>query len=149
MILLIGVCTTVYGFFQIELAKDTTHWPTVQGNVYYSKLKVSDSNNDGKKEYKADIRYTYHVNHRGYESATVYLGSSFELNSPETPRRLVAKYPVNSKPKVYYRPEDPRVALLEPGTNNSLFSTFGVGVLMMLVGIIGTVITFREQTPSI
>jgi len=87
-------------------------WPTTQGKILDSRLReVSDSEG---KSWEIYILYEYWVNGETYRSSVWRLqaGSSSFTGSAQ---KVIATYPIRSAVMVYYNPDSPDDAMLEPG----------------------------------
>jgi uncharacterized protein DUF3592 len=87
-------------------------WPTAEGKVLDSRLlAVRDNRGD---TWKAHVLYEYSVNGVSYRSDVLQLeaGSSSFTGGAE---KTIARYPVGSVVPVYFNPESPGDAMLEPG----------------------------------
>lgn len=104
------------------------NWPFVEGTVI-----GTQTNSQG---ISRNFQYRYCVN--GLE----YLGarrSFFDYNSSDGQRayRVLAKYLPGSVVRVYYHPDDPEDAVLEPGANIVPFLFLALGLLVIGIGVIG------------
>ena len=122
-VIFIGVGVGMYIFLgdTVLEAYESRSWPTVQGQVVSSELRES-RNSDNELMYSADVRYTYSVNGQQYENTMITMmdGSTSMRSSVQN---TVHKYRAGTTVTVYYKPDDPAFALLEPG--------FSLGVLLM------------------
>jgi Protein of unknown function (DUF3592) len=87
-------------------------WPTAQGRVLDSRLReVRDSEG---KTWEVYILYEYWVDGQTYRSNVwrMQAGSSSFTGAAE---KAVARYPIGSRVMVYYNPDAPGDAMLEPG----------------------------------
>jgi len=105
-------------------------WPTAEGKVLDSRLReVHD--HDGT-TWQAYVLYEYTVNGASYRSDVLQLeagSSSFTKGAQKT----IARYPIGSVVPVYYNPEAPADAMLEPG--KMTWFVFLGGILFLIVGI--------------
>ena len=56
--------------------------------------------------------------------------------STEAAGEIVNRYPTGKKVKVFYNPQDLKVAVLEPGVSTSSYLFLGFGILFTLMGLI-------------
>lgn len=98
-----------------EEAEASKEWPTVEGIVTFSELNKS-RDSDGKDMYSANIQYNYSVGGKEYSDGSIQTldGSSSVKSSV---KKTIKKYAVGTKVTVYYDPEFPNTAVLEPGTS--------------------------------
>jgi hypothetical protein len=93
-------------------AKNSAQWPQTQGIITSSHLVVGRFKQT--KGYRPEIQYRYQV------GATEYSGSRRSFNRPHlamqaASQNVIDAYPVGKTVAVFYDPEDPAFALLEPG----------------------------------
>jgi len=105
-------------------AEASKKWPTVQGSVISSKLSLR-KDNEGKTMYAPDINYTYSVDGKEYTGTNIRTidGST---SMKQSVKKQLEKYAKGTSVKVYYDPEFPDSAVLEPGTG------FLFGILLKL-----------------
>jgi len=56
----------------------------------------------------------------------------------------LSKYPVGRKVKVYYNPDDPVIAVLEPGASWESYQAFVLGILILIVDI-GVIVYYKRK----
>ena len=109
-------------------------WPTAEGRVLDSRLReVHD--HDGT-TWQAYVLYEYSVDGVGYRSDVLQLeagSSSFTKGAQKT----IARYSIGSVVPVYYNPEAPGDAMLEPG--KMTWWVFLGGALFFLVGVLAVI----------
>ena len=106
-----------YKHLTLPLAQEAAaseKWPMVTGEISYSDIKTSRSDNTTM--YAADVQYTYQVNEKAYKGEKISMleGSS---SSQSMAKKTLKKYPRGKVVEVYYDPELPSIAILEPGQN--------------------------------
>ncbi len=107
---------TSWKYFTKPLAKEaaeTKNWPTVEGIITFAELNKTQ-NSDGNDMYYANVQYTYSVDGNEYteSSITTADGTTSMKNSV---KKQLRKYAKGTKVTVYYDPEFPNTAVLEPG----------------------------------
>ena len=116
-----------YQHFTKPLAKEaeaSKKWPTVEGIVTQSELNKYCDNEDNDM-YSANVRYKYSVGGKEYSDGNIQtLDGSTNVKS--SVKKTVQKYAVGTQVIVYYDPEFPNTAVLEPGTS------FLFGILLKL-----------------
>lgn len=130
---------TAYGALRMRVKTAQAHtWPTVPGTILSSELEADTGYHDGKRiqTYGAAIRYAYGVGGKTYESEQIQLGGSSETSRPGEFERIVARYPEGKRVTVYYDPDDPATATLEPGALGGIFNMAMVAGGAVLVGAI-------------
>lgn len=128
---------TAYATVRMRLKVGQSHkWPTVPGEIVSSELESDIERHDRKRitTYAAAIRYAYEVDGKTYESDQIQLGGSSETSEPEEFERMVKRYPEGKRVKVYYDPDAPATATLEPGELGGIYNMAMVAGGFILVG---------------
>jgi hypothetical protein len=109
-------------------------WPTAEGKVLESKLR--EVRDDDSRTWGVHIVYEYCVNGETYRSDVWRLeagSSSFTGNA----EKVIARYPAGSTVPVFYNPDAPQDALLEPGKmswwlflGGACFLVYGVAAMI-------------------
>jgi hypothetical protein len=113
---LFSVCVAAVGYLPGDLTR--CNWPTTSGTVVRSDSSffVNDPST-GKGWLRANLEYSYNVGGRDYH------GTHYDHDGPygnfvpfneERVADLLSLYPVGRQVTVYYKPEDPSVAVLMP-----------------------------------
>jgi hypothetical protein len=128
LVLCLGVAIGGTAVWNMVRGMRARNWPFVEGTVI-----GTQTNSQG---ISRNFQYRYCVN--GLE----YLGvrrSFFDYNSSDGQRayRVLAKYLPGSVVRVYYHPDDPEDAVLEPGANIVPFLFLALGLLVIGIGVIG------------
>ena len=116
----------------LDNAKASESWPDVPGVVVSSDV-VSKRGKDNTM-YSADIVYHYAVNGRDYTCSTVSFGGNYSSSSSQHAHKVTNKYPAGTPVQVYYQPEEPSTAALEPGATAMSYFALGIGCVFVLVG---------------
>lgn len=101
-----------WGVTTVRNASVSRNWPAVTGTITASQVAIS-TDEDGT-TYSADVQYTYVVNDRRYTADTVNFGE-YGSGSRSRIDKIVARYPPGGQVTVYYNPDNPGTAVLEPG----------------------------------
>ncbi len=117
-------------------------WPSVRGTILYQRFignKFKEYDGDYYTNIEVNIRYEYSVNDISYTSLTI---NSIDTPLNRYPSSYAIRYPVGSKVTVYYDPQNPSDAVLEPGFVDIYrafdiycYIVFGVGVNFIYLGI--------------
>ena len=125
----------------VEQAKASENWPTTEGIIKSSEV-IEKRDDDSGLIYSANILYSYTVKNQAMESNQVWFSAGYSSSSREEFQRTVIKYPVGKKVKVYYDPDDPVVAVLNPGAfiSTYIFLYFGriemgIGCILLIISI--------------
>ena len=122
---------------RFKTANASGDWPTIQGTVIESRIQEHQSGLHA--SYKPIVRYEYSVNDEFYSGSVLSL-SDYSSQDKFVARKIARKYPFGSNVTVYYNPDNPSEALLEPGFNVLLLFflfipiglfVFGVAILKM------------------
>lgn len=157
-----GTVATFFGVREVLEANASKDWPTTQGKIIESSVeyetrrrKPGESGLSKKKDYRAKISYEYQVDEvtlTGTRIAYVKKmriqlkgDGSFGIKKSDTrsiersvarvrAEGLVDRYPKGKSVSVYYKPENPKVCVLEPGLGLQAFVAPVFGVFMFLLG---------------
>ncbi|SRR5579871_2699961 len=117
-------------------ARASQDWPTAPGEISHSAVlwQTQTSPTQAREStFKADICYRYKVNGKSYSSSKIrVLDLAATRGSAD---EAVGRYPDNSSVQVYYNPEDPSDAVLEPGSSGGLTVLFAGGGAFVLAGL--------------
>jgi len=136
-IIFVLVSSAVFFFFALpplQYSNSSKSWPTVQGIVTRSEIDVWSS--DGRTHYEPKIAYYYIVDGKKYTSSQIKAGDPVPDNNVTNAKRLQAEYPVNSEVTVYYDPELPESAALQPGSNGIDYLPAAMCGIFFFVGLI-------------
>lgn len=140
--LLIGIVFLIGGFFalkfgqkSIDLAKASVEWPSVPGKVESSEV-VRKRDNDGDTMYRAEIIYSYTVNGEALESDKRRIGATSSSSSSKSAYKITREYPQGQDVTVYYNPDAPEEAVLEPGVFLESKILWYVGLVFMVLGVL-------------
>lgn len=110
-------------------------WPTTDGIILYHKfvgVKFKQYGGDYYTNTEVFIRYEYSVDGNLYTSLSI--NSIDDLYNPN-PSSYAQRYPVGEDVIVYYNPEDPSEAVLEPGFGHVFQAFGGFSFLFLVVGL--------------
>lgn len=118
----------------LDKARASATWPATEGEVIESHL---DRHRSRKKKttYSATVIYRYEVDGADFEGDEVWAGQ-YSSSSRSGMQKIVSQYPVGANVSVYYSPDDPAEAVLQPGAFTSSYLVFGAGMLFVVVGCI-------------
>lgn len=111
---------------QVQDALASREWPSTSGRIIRSEVFVDDEGAT------ALVTYEYSVNGVSYGQSRIGSGNYGDAR----PSRSVERYPKDKEVLVYYNPEDPGSALLEPGIDvYALTGLFLMGAIVAGVGL--------------
>ncbi len=111
---LIGLIT-LYLFYRLVRIY---FWRSVEGEIIKSELK-KDEKQIAYDYYYPEIVYKYKVRGKEYTSDKIFLAKI--ASDYKTIKKLVEKYPVGTKVKVYYNPLNPKEAILKRNYHTGMF----------------------------
>lgn len=129
----VGVGLTIWGGIVLNNANESADWPTTQGEVVLSNVR-EDSDDDGV-TYHAEISYEYVVADREYVSDQVSFGQ-YGSSDHSHAAEIVNRYPEGRRVRVFYNPEDPETAVLEPGVTWSSYMILVMGLCFTAVPVL-------------
>jgi len=104
-----------FTFVTVPERLNSNDWPQVTGEVTKSEVtQRTRRHKNGKtiKVYSAKVHYQYTTDGKPYNNQSVMLADRQEANIQAA---IEKQYPVGKKFNVYYNPENPSDAVLEPG----------------------------------
>lgn len=137
---IVGLIFLVVGYFVaftfgkpiLDNAKASNDWPKVVGKINRSSVVTSRSRD--KTHYSFDVVYDYKVEGEGYTSSNVYFGGEVSSSSSSSAYKVKNRYPKGSSVDVYYDPQEPSNAVLEPGAHWQSYIIYAGGWMFLLVG---------------
>lgn len=147
--LIVGTLLTAVGLYCLSLmvialwlSPSSRRWPTTEAEILDSRVKVLVGRGPVGSSGEPKIRYRYRVNDREYTSDNMtYDGWSTARDDAE---KVVDRYRTGSLVPVYYHPQHPKWAVLEPGITLTkylipmvvvaVFLLFGIGLILSQVG---------------
>ncbi len=123
-------------------AGESASWPRVEGKVTRSEMNVSTRKDEpgrrtrsGTKFYEASVEYEFEVNGMTYRGSRI--AAVKDMNAKEArAQKTLDKYPVDRRVMVSYKPDDPSVCVLEPGSWGGAIVQLALGVFFILVPLI-------------
>ena len=118
----------------LQYAATSKNWPSVPGTITKSEVQVFKR--DGNTHYQPDIAYSYTVDGRKYSASKITVGDGSLDNNVTKAKRLQAEYPVDKEVDVYYDPDLPESAVLQPGTKSGDLMLAGISAIFFFVGLL-------------
>ena len=117
----------------IDEAKESETWPSVPGIVTDSTISSYVSTSDGKNQtmYSAGVTTSYNVDGKQYSTSMINLAGSSSTSVRSSVQKKIEKYPKGREVSVYFDPEYPDHAVLEPGMP-MLFWILRIAPLLLL-----------------
>jgi len=116
LIVLIAFPFLIWGAYKkVRLSRASTAWPSVHGIVTASeRTKLAWRT-------QPRVTYSYEVAGKAYSSSKVTFADAVPASETEP---TLSRFPVQAPVTVHYQPEDPGVAVLEPGPNRYVNKNF-------------------------
>ena len=149
-LVLIFSMATITGLFALAMglllavaAVGQHGWPTTDGLVVSSYVDEHGILEDT--TYSPVVIYDYDVDGAHLQGNRV-TSSTFRSSERSWAEEVVNRYPVGEVVLVYYDPENPGNAVLEPGMDQSTWILIGIGGLFASIGIVGAVWAWRSRS---
>lgn len=111
-------------------------WPSADGEIVRSDLIEHRGDDWGDApSYAADVAYVYHVDGTRYEATRIAFGYD-SMRLPETVAAFkLRRYPLGARVRVFYNPQAPGDAVLEPGRARYALALIGFGAALAAGGV--------------
>lgn len=114
MIVVLGAGGAIYGVILRGRGEDTLRWPSVRGKVYASRVVEEQSRDaDNETMYRPDIRYEYVVDGKEFAAKRLALEDT-SASWRSYADGVVSRFPIGREVEIFYNPDNPSEALLEP-----------------------------------
>ena len=124
-VLIGGIGISIWGWKVLARSKKMKAWPTTTGVI--EQASPSSEAHD----LLPYILFSYQVAEKTYQCAFEFPEGTHPL--PEFNQAYLDKYPVGKEVEVYYNPEQPETATLEPETRGD-WMILALGILMAIGG---------------
>jgi hypothetical protein len=141
---LLGAVFSIVAFVQgRRLASASARWPTVAGIITTSGVieeAIEDTSNDDKSfirkiyRYQVDLRYAYQVDKRDFVGTTWNWGGTAIYGLRELAEKAASQYRQGQPVTVYYDPEQPGNAVLEPDNRRGSLAPLIAAAICAVVG---------------
>ena len=123
-----GLLVTLWGVRVIVKTRKTLKWPCVAGKIEESRI------NFGAKDLFPHIVFSYSVDQQAYQQSMKFPADV--TPTPELTKSYLDKYPAGFLVQVYYNPDNPQEATVEPGPREGDWLILTIGIAMLLLGIL-------------
>ena len=134
MVILFGLIFSVAGLFLLwqgskehRTCRESRNWPCVEGRITESTMQVTRRHRST--SYSPRVSYTYSVMGQAYFGTGMTIGATQGFSSQAKVQAQLAKYPLGQPAPVYYDPQQPAQATLEPGATQGAWRTLLMGVI--------------------
>jgi hypothetical protein len=87
-------------------------------------------------DFKPEIQYSYRVGNETFISTRIRILPNVVAASSAMASRLIKIYPKDAPVTVYYNPQRPSEAVLEPGVKGDLVSFLVIGAAIFIISLI-------------
>jgi hypothetical protein len=134
---LCGLALCLIALYYFRLAKQSKDWPSTTGIIISTGVsEVLKASDHYETELKPQICYAYKVGDDSYMSSRIGIMPNSSAISSATASKLTIKYPKDAQVSVYYNPDRPSQAVLEPGVNGNLIAFLIVAILIFAISFI-------------
>ena len=141
---LLGAVASVVAFIRgRRQARASLRWPTAAGTITASDVieeAIEDKSNDDKSfirkiyRYQVDLRHAYQLGKRDFVGTAPNWGGTAIYGLREMAEKAASRYSVGQPVTVYYDPEQPGNAVLEPESREGSLALLIVAVLCAVTG---------------
>lgn len=131
--MLAGAAIVWVGVRDLQHAQASTQWPTATGQVRVSEVEYRRSRDSGG-TYHARVVYDFEVEGTPYTSDRVAFGD-FGSSNPGHARGIVNRYPEGDPVVVFFPPQEPGRAVLEPGVQLQTWFMPAFGLVFLVTGL--------------
>ena len=130
-----GIAGIGYGTMTVLHASRMKNWPTAEAIIISSKVRVQTPDSGGSSTYIAEIRYRYEIAGRLYTSDRL-ASANYGTNNSSRAHGQVRKHAAGKKVAVYFDPDDPSYAVLDPKWDKIYLLAFAAGAAGSLLGLL-------------
>ncbi len=143
--IMVGIGLALWGLNVLEQSRVSENWPSTNGEVVTSEVR-EERDEDGT-TYYGDVTFQYVINDRRYTADTVSFGQYG--GSRKHAAEIVSRYRPGARVPVYYDPEAPQTAVLEPGVTWSSYLLLVMGLMFaglpIVIGLVAFVSAVRGR----
>lgn len=140
-LILLGLFFLTIYFKNRRKGANSFNWPSIEGEITVSRGEDGSDENGGWYLIPR-INYEYEVGGTSYKSHIIQFGFLSELvlaqkdiTGYERGTKILKKYPINSKVRIYYDPNNPRISTLEQGVCGENRWIMATGIAIVLLGL--------------
>lgn len=105
----------------------SAHWPSTTGVILETNLGL-DGYHKGMPRYFPELKYSYNVEAQAYTGTRIDFLRQYQQYPPDVAMSWLLAYPPGQTVTVYYDPQKPNTAVLEPGIKSEQRGLFYIGL---------------------
>ncbi|MHC4082207.1 MAG: DUF3592 domain-containing protein [Planctomycetota bacterium] len=152
LFLAVGIAITAFGVYRLRIARASGQWPTVTATIVSSDVETRHRSGDATGmrtergfEYLPRIVYEYSANGARHRADRITF-DDLRFDSHLAAKTIADQYAPGTEVTVYYDPERPERAVLEPGLSWTAYLLPAFGAVLMLSTVGAWVVpSLREQ----
>jgi len=126
-----GIGISIWGWLILQKSRKIEQWPRTPGTIETS--NPTSAVND----LLPEIVFSYQLDGKKYQKQFEFPEGTHPL--PEFAKAYNDKYPVGKKVEIFYDPDQPEIATLEPGAQGD-WMILAMGVAMVIGGVLSLVL---------
>jgi len=146
-----GVAAIIFGIRNRKKAEASTTWPSVDGtitNAWIDESRDTDEDGSTSTTYTPRWQYQFDLGGSTHTSERVSFGGMTGYGRRSKAEEQLQKFPVNSRVRVYYDPQNPAESVLIQGTKGTMIGII-VGIVLILASVVaciggGIVVLFNQ-----
>ncbi len=127
--IMVGIIMMARGIRDVLRARQSVEWRPVPATIVVSRAVYGSEGTS-----KPEVSFSYSVADIGYKANTVYFGQGISVGGGGLLARILERYPIGARVTAYYSPEDPSLAVLEPGFRKTSLTFIAFGWLFFAMG---------------
>ena len=136
-----GVAMTLRGWIVWQRSKKVKAWPKTKGEIISAEISATEFN-----EPLPKVMFSYRIGEADYNVDENFQDVSM---SRERCTEIVEKYPADSAVDVYYDPNDPANATLDPSLKKDDWVVLVVGILVAVFGVLMLLLNVQVNVQEI
>jgi hypothetical protein len=132
LVVLGGIGISIWGWHSLARLRRIRQWPSVRGTIEES-VPGAEAN-----DLLPHIVFSYFVDNTAHRRLFDFPEGTHPL--PEFTQTYLKRYPVGTQVNVYYDPQHPEIATLEPGAQGD-WMILALGILMTVGGALALMVT--------
>lgn len=148
-----GIAMLVPGVIRLWHAHASSQWPAAEAEIIYAKENSTTTYEDSTRRdpetaqtsYATNLVFQYEVASRTHYSNLRRIGQLAGA-SEEWAAEIASQYPPGKKIRIYYHPENPDFAVIEPGISDEAWYLPAAGAAFLLFGLLVASFGIRALT---